>query len=354
MLLHMSHNVTRVARACQHSVSLPALTPVQAQSLSRSMSMMDTKTPATTIWIVSDGRRGIENQALGLAEAVAARLASPCQIERVVIRKGGLVALPAASRPDLWIGCGRAAIKLARKHRTIFPDAFFVYVQDPRHRHDVFDLIIAPEHDRLERRNAVSMIGSPNRIARARLDEDRARFADRIEALPGPRAAVLIGGASKRYKVTPKIADYLEARLAHLLDQDVSLMVTVSRRTPDTIRARLADRFASHDRVWFFDGEGENPYFAFLAAADWIFVTEESTNMLLEAGATGVPVYVLPMAGDPGKFARLHAALESRGITRPYLGRLDTWTYEPLAETGRMADMLLARWPGHAAHKESA
>ena len=56
----------------------------------------------------------------------------------------------------------------------------------------------------------------------------------------------------------------------------------------------------------------------------------------------------------PPHFARLHAALESRGITRPYLGRLDTWTYEPLAETGRMADMLLARWPGHAAHKESA
>ncbi len=318
------------------------------------MSTPDAQSPATIIWVVSDGRRGIENQALGLAEAVASRLSTPCRIERVVIRKGGLVALPAASRPDLWIGCGRAAVGLARKHRMIFPDAYFVYVQDPRGRHELFDLIIAPDHDRLVRSNVVTMIGSPNRISQAQLEEGRAQFADRIDALPAPRAAVLIGGASKRYKVTPRIADYLEARLHDLLEQGVSLMVTVSRRTPDDVRKGLSARFAGHDRVWFFDGEGENPYFAFLAAADWIFVTEESTNMLLEAGATGAPVYVLPMAGEPGKFARLHASLEGRNITRPYLGRLDRWDYQPLAETGRIADLLLKRWRGQRAFKETA
>ena len=318
------------------------------------MSTTHAKLPATIIWVVSDGRRGIENQALGLAEAVVARLGTPCRIERVVVNKEGLVALPAASRPDLWIGCGRAAIGLARKHRMIFPGAYFVYVQDPRTRHDLFDLIIAPDHDRLVRKNAVSMIGSPNRISRSKLDEGRTQFAAQIEALPGPRAAILIGGASKRYKVTPKIVHYLEARLQDLLDQGVSLMVTVSRRTPDEVRERLSARFSGRDRVWFFDGEGENPYFAFLAAADWIFVTEESTNMLLEAGATGTPVYVLPMAGDPGKFARLHAALEGRDIIRPYLGRLDRWTYQPLDETGRMADRLLQAWKHGKAIKETA
>ncbi|WP_203291895.1 mitochondrial fission ELM1 family protein [Maricaulis parjimensis] len=308
------------------------------------MSTPNAEPHTPTIWVVSDGRRGIENQALGLAEAVSDALGGVFQIERVVVHKGGLVALPAASHPDIWIGCGRAAIPLARKHRRIFPDTFFVYVQDPRGHYGEFDLIIAPDHDRLKRPNAISMIGSPNRISRAKLDEGRAEFAAQIDALPAPRAAVLIGGASKRFKVTPQIADYLEQRLDDLLALDVSLMLTVSRRTPDAIRDRLAERFADRERVWFFDGDGPNPYFAFLAAADWIFVTEESTNMLLEAGATGAPVYVLPMAGDPGKFARLHAALEGRDITRPYLGRLDRWTYAPLAETGRMAQALIRRW----------
>lgn len=157
-----------------------------------------------TIWVVSDGRRGIENQALGLAEAVARALGTDTRIERVTVRKDGFVTLPAASHPNLWIGCGRAAVGVARKHRRIFADCLFVYVQDPRGRYDTFDLIVAPEHDRLRRENAVSMIGSPNRIVPAQVEAARARFADRIDALPAPRAAVLIGGASKRFRRDPR------------------------------------------------------------------------------------------------------------------------------------------------------
>ena len=297
-----------------------------------------------TIWVVSDGRRGIENQALGLAEAVTRALGVGTRIERVTVRKDGFVTLPAASHPDLWIGCGRAAVKVARKHRGIFPDTFFVYVQDPRGRYDTFDLIVAPEHDRLERSNVLTMTGSPNRITQAQLDAARAHFCERIDTLPSPRAAVLIGGASKRFRVTPEIGDYLEHRIAGLVDRGLGVMVTVSRRTPEDVRQALAARFGDDPRVWFFDGEGENPYFAFLAAADWIFVTEESTNMMLEAAATGRPVYLLAMAGKPGKFSRLHAALEARGSVRPFLGELDSWTAPPLAETDRIARELVERW----------
>ncbi|MEP3073224.1 mitochondrial fission ELM1 family protein [Maricaulis sp.] len=308
------------------------------------MSEPSSTLPPLTIWVVSDGRRGIENQALGLAEAVARELDNPTRIERVTVRKDGFVTLPANSHPDLWIGCGRAAVAEARRHRRVFADCFFVYVQDPRGHYSSFDLIVAPAHDRLRRDNALSMIGSPNRIAASQLDEARARFADEIDALPAPRAAVLIGGASKRYRMTPKIGRYLEERIAGLLDQGVGVMATVSRRTPDTIRKRLAERFGSDPRVWFFDGEGDNPYFAFLAAADWIFVTEESTNMILEAATTGKPVYLLAMDGKPGKFSRLHAALTAQGVLRPFLGTLETWTYPPLDETRRMAHAVIDRW----------
>ncbi|WP_300552908.1 mitochondrial fission ELM1 family protein [Maricaulis sp.] len=296
------------------------------------------------IWVVSDGRRGIENQALGLAEAVARRSVAEVAIHKVVVRKDRYVTLPDSPPPDLWIGCGRAAIPLVRKHRQIFPDCVFVYVQDPRTQYNEFDLIIAPEHDRLCRDNAVSMIGSPNRITLAQLETAQQDFAARIDTLPAPRAAVLIGGKSKRFEMTGEIQDYLVRRLEQLQDQGVSLMITVSRRTPAAVAKQLRDRFHNRDSVWFFDGEGENPYFAFLAAADWIFVTEESTNMLVEAAATGRPVYALPMAGQPGKFGRLHAALVGHGALKPYLGRLERWTYPPLFETDRVADILIRRW----------
>jgi mitochondrial fission protein ELM1 len=300
-----------------------------------------------TCWVVSDGRRGIENQALGLAEAVADQLTvggDAIDIGRVIARADGYVTLPDTATPDLWIGCGRAAIDVARKHRRIFSGAYFVYVQDPRTRHDSFDLIIAPEHDRLTRGNAISMIGSPNRITASQLSTAREAFSSQIEALPGPRAAVLIGGNSKRFKLNDRILSYLVERMEGLLAQDISMMITVSRRTPGAARKVLFEAFGAHERVWFYDDKGDNPYFAFLAAADWIFVTEESTNMLVEASSTGTPVYALPMSGSPGKFSRLHAALEGYGSVRPYLGRLERWSYPPLDETRRVADALIERW----------
>ncbi len=315
--------------------------------------MSQTQAPPSSLvcWVVSDGRRGIENQALGLAEAVAAQLAdrdTRLQIGTVTARKDGSVALPDCGPPALWIGCGRAAIKLAARHRSIFPGCFFVYVQDPRTRHGDFDLILAPAHDRLVQPNAISMIGSPNRISAAALTAGRTAFASEINALPGPRAAILIGGDSKRFRLTPRIADYLIGRIEDLLALDISLMITLSRRTPKALAKRLATTLAERDRVWLFDGEGENPYFAFLAAADWIFVTEESTNMLVEASATGKPVYALPMDGAAGKFTRLHAALDGVGALRPWLGRLETWSYPPLAETARAASLLIDRWHPNA------
>ncbi|MDG1417684.1 MAG: mitochondrial fission ELM1 family protein [Maricaulis sp.] len=306
---------------------------------------------AKSCWVVSDGRRGIENQPLGLAEAVAEKLAAQgvtLEIGKVIARKDGFVTLPGNDSPDLWLGCGRAAVGLVRKHRRIFPDCFYAYVQDPRTRYRDFDLIIAPSHDRLRRENAVSMIGSPNRIRATMLSEGAAQFSEKLATLEAPRVAVLIGGDSKRFKLDKRITKYLLQRLGEMLDHGNQLMITVSRRTPAATRKALAARFGADERVWYFDGAdeqaGDNPYFAFLAAADWILVTEESTNMLVEAAGCGKPVYVLPMAGQPGKFSGLHSALEGSGRVRPYLGQLDSWSCPPLDETSRISELLLERW----------
>src|SRR3546814_15726728 len=78
-------------------------------------------------------------------------------------------------------------------------------------------------------------------------------------------------------------------------------MVTPSRRTgPDNeaiLRARLAGLPAE---IW--DGEGENPYFAYLGLADAILVTADSVNMVCEAASTGKPVYVIALDGSSDKF----------------------------------------------------
>ncbi|HAQ33770.1 MAG: hypothetical protein CMF74_15845 [Maricaulis sp.] len=294
------------------------------------------------IWAVADTRRGVENQAVGLAEAVARELPG-AKSDRVVIRDDGFVTLPEHDTPDLWIGCGRPALGLARRHRDIFPNARFVYVQDPRKHYDRFDLIVAPAHDRVRKPNAISMIGSPHRVSAGKLTGGREVFADQLTALPGPRAAVLIGGPSKRFMITSEVIANIMRRLDDLLTAGHSLMVSVSRRTPKALVKALKTRFGEDSRVWVFDGTGDNPYFAFLGAADLICVTEDSTNMLVEAASTGKPVYSLPLEGKPGKFARLYSALEGHGALRPFLGTVEQWDYPPLDATTQAAREVVRR-----------
>ena len=288
-----------------------------------------------TCFVVSDGRRGIENQALGLGEAVA-RL-TPLKLIPVHVPRTGTLPDPGPIAPELWIGCGRAAVRASEAHAKAYPGAAMVYVQHPREAVSRFDLVVPPRHDRLRGPNVFPILGSPNRITPERLEEGRHGFADRIEALRGPRAAVLIGGDSKHHRMSQDVCDYLLERLVTVRQRGISLMVTVSRRTPESLTAALAARFAGDEGVWLHTGGADNPYFAFLAAADWIFVTEDSTNMLTEAAATGKPVFRLGVDGDPGKFRALYAGLEGQGALRPWLGTLHDWEYPPLDETGRAA-----------------
>jgi len=288
--------------------------------------------------VVSDGRRGIENQALGLAERLAGLV--PLTIETLHLPRSGAVPAPPEGI-DLWIGCGRAAVRAIHAHRKALPGARFVYLQDPRADHALFDLIIAPRHDRLSAPNAFSIIGSPNRITPQRLKQGEAEFAERLAVLPGPRAAVLIGGDSKHHRFTDAACADLLTAVERIRAQAGSIMITPSRRSPETFRQALAERFGGDRNVWLHDGDGPNPYFAFLAAADWICVTEDSTNMLCEAASAGKPVYRLAVDGNPGKFRHLYAGLEGEGAVRPFLGRLETWTAPGLDETGRAAQRVL-------------
>ena len=305
----------------------------------------------------------MENQALGLAEAVARLTPAVIDIKRVKWRPAFdwlPVALkapwmlasdnPLASSdgewPDLWIATGRAALPLSVAARRLSGGkTFVVQTQDPRLDPALFDLIVAPAHDGLAGDNVMSITGSPHRITPDRLAEAAPGFADWLDALPRPRVAVLIGGKSKAFDLTPEHAGALADRIAGALRASGgSLMLTFSRRTPETAKAVMTERLGDLPG-WIWDGEAANPLFAFLHAADHVLVTEDSANMAAEAASTGKPVQVLSMVAlkPPGKFARLHADLEAKGAARPFDRTLESWTYAPLAETDRAArDVLKA------------
>ena len=314
--------------------------------------------------VISDGRRGIENQALGLAEA-AARL-RPCEITPIVIEMGAafkaasptlqyaLKSRPSdygieAAPPDLAIGCGRQAIAPLLAIKKSFPDCFTAYVQDPRIDPARFDLIIAPEHDNLSGPNIETMIGSPNRIVKAEIAGRTIKVSDQLDSLPMPRAAFLIGGDSKTHKLTPAIHKIHMDIAQSVLDKGLSLLISTSRRTPDFAKDDWDALDKSHDNIWVYSGSGPNPYISFLGGSEFIFVTEDSTNMLTEAASTGKRVYRLPMQGKPGKFKTLYESLEERCHIAPFSGDLTARDYEPLNETARISEKLWAHFDARTA-----
>jgi mitochondrial fission protein ELM1 len=225
---------------------------------------------------------------------------------------------------------------------------FVVQLQDPRVNPREFDVVVPPIHDRLEGQNVLPIVGACHRVTPQKIDEAALDFATPLEDLPSPRIAVLIGGKSKRNDISPKRAREMSDTLANLQrTTGGALMATLSRRTGDAARLQLRTWLAPHCAI-FYEGEGPNPYFAMLGAADHVFVTADSVNMATEAAATGRPVHVLDVGGRQGKLQRFHQSLARRGCSRRWTGRLETWTYPPLLETDRVAAAVLTAWAARA------
>lgn len=318
------------------------------------------------VWAVSDGRAGIEAQAIGLAEAIARRTTIRLTTKRVTMRSpwrwlpAGFVPFPrqaltvtsddlAPPWPDIWIGCGRASIPFALGvRRWSGGETFVAQLQDPRINPREFDVVIPPIHDQLEGQNVLPIVGACHRVTPERIDQAVLDYPAPLEDMGAPRIAVLIGGKSKRQDISAKRARAIADSLALIQrETGATLMVTLSRRTSEAAKLQFRTWLAPLCAV-FYDGEGVNPYFAILGAADHIFVTADSVNMATEAAATGKPIHVLAIDGEMGKLAGFHQSLERRGCARPFKGKLETWSYPPLLETDRAAGAVLTAWAARA------
>lgn len=320
-----------------------------------------------TLWVLSDGRPGHENQALGLAEALARRRPAAVSVKRLRLAgwaglvpaglswrvTGGIGDWPFSGLaegaealvppwPAAIIGAGRRVAPVAAALRLRHHIAA-VQILDPQMPPRAFDAVVVPEHDGLARgragANVVPSVGAPNRLTPMVIAQAAACWAGVLGRLRRPRLAVLIGGPGRSARFGEKEAVELAVAL-ETLSRGHALMVTGSPRTPEGLMRRLAvvlpDAF-----VW--NGEGENPYPALLGHADAVLVTEDSVSMASEAASTGLPVHVFPVGGVAPKIRRFHESLSARGVSRRFTGRIERWSYEPLAEADRIAGDLVRR-----------
>ena len=297
----------------------------------------------------------MENQCVGLSEA----LGLSCELKRVQRPATPVCLLPprfwpkplstisVGSRenwPDVVISSGRGSVAAALAiRRANSPRTFNIHIQSPYVHPSSFDIVVIPQHDTLRGSNVLVTKTALHRVTDTRLIEAAKRFAGRLSKLPRPLIAVLVGGSNKSQKCSPTVIKRLsELLLSAARECGGSLAVTTSRRTggenEDVLREYL--QAVPH---FFWNGAGENPYFGLLALADALVVTSDSVSMVSEACATGKPVHVFSLGDSNKKLHKFHRSLLDAGVTRPFEGRLEKWSYEPPRETQKVAEIVWER-----------
>lgn len=332
-----------------------------------------------SIWAVSDGRAGNAAQVRALTQALGAtqRWMRIAHIQGEAHRQEPLVftpkapwrwlpadkwpsvpgALPADQRPllsppwpTIWIAAGRRSAALTKYVRQASGGkTFTIQILDPHIAPSNFDLLVVPEHDAISGQNVARTVGSPAYFSPETLEDAGQNFAGLADETHRS-AIVILGGDSRVHTFTRAAADRLEDQLRTLAASGWRLRLTASRRTPVPIAAQFR-KLAGEIGAPFWAGpqDGPNPYVAWLLFSNAAIVTEDSSNMLSEAAWHGLPIHIARLEGRGDKFDRLHQSLIDRGAAHWFSGKLDQWTYEPLREADRVADLivekLLERYP---------
>ncbi|NOT87071.1 MAG: nucleoside-diphosphate sugar epimerase [Lysobacter sp.] len=314
--------------------------------------MRENNVNSIQICAISDGRAGNARQAEAVGGALADDVTAFTLEPRAPWRWTAPRRWPGAERayghafaalldapPAVAIGCGRQAALATRLLRGRGAKA--VQILDPRLDPTHWDFIVVPEHDPLRGPNVITTLGSLHPIDDAWLARARSEFAAFAE-LPRPINAILLGGSSRHARFDRMAFEVLASKLEAVLAREGgSVLLTASRRTPKELRDVLQHRYDDTPGVaWRNSEDGPNPYAGLLAWADRIVCSPDSVNMITEACATRVPVFVF----DPGRVrGRPRAFLDTlldRGRIRAMDARLDAFDVEPLRETARVASIL--------------
>jgi mitochondrial fission protein ELM1 len=169
-----------------------------------------------------------------------------------------------------------------------------------------------------------------NAAAPEALASSGAQWRERLEHLPRPWIAVLVGGNTSRYRLDAATARQLgQFTSRRARETGGSLLISSSPRTPpDAADALLAAvQGPAYVYRWERTNKDENPYLAYLALADRFIVTADSVSMLAEACSTGRPVELFDstrpgkqlnrLLGASPRSQRFKKALTGWGIVKP-------------------------------------
>jgi len=239
---------------------------------------------------------------------------------------------------DVIISCGR---------KSVIPSIFFkqnsqkkifnIHIQDPKVSLKNFDFVVAPAHDDLEGENVISTKGALHYLNMKEIDENRGYLEDKINKNKDI-ITLILGGPTKYYKYTKENIQKIYSNLNNSINKkNLQLIVIPSMRTPsETIK--LAKEYFGSDHL-IIDNVDKKAYLSGLSLAKFIVVMCDSSSMISEAALTGKPIYVaqIPSSKNDYRFKKFRDSFKELNIIKELNDNLETWNYERLDETNRVA-----------------
>ena len=304
------------------------------------------------IWVLSDGKPGHKNQSLGVCEALGV---DPEVIELEKRPFGMLLQwlypslyfknLPSAPWPDIVVSTGYHVSVAAKWVKMKNPETMLVHMMKPKGYAGAFTVLAIPEHDQPKvAGNVITTMGAPHLVSTEKLQSEKEKWQSVLNPDGKKAVAVIIGGNSKNFTFNKISVKALIAELEEQYGEGVRYMVTTSRRTGAAEKQILTDYFEARDS-YFYDGQGENPYFGMLACADSIVVTAESVSMISEACATSVPVYAfdLKQAMKASKLKRFYTGFLKAGRVVDLSQKYKENTFTPHIEAASVAAFIKSK-----------
>ena len=207
---------------------------------------------------------------------------------------------------DLFVGAGSTSYYALKFYARRYAKPSVALMYPKGYRKD-FSVIIAGAHDR------------PKPRANLKISPVSLSFS-RPQGLYRPQhkaVGFIIGGPNSCFEMGDEILKQVEGVRAQFADCEFAL--TTSPRTPWATESALEK--LSWDYSVIYSREPVNPIGDFLAQCEWVFISEDSVSMISEAvsnGSASVAILSLKRKDAQNKFDDFISSLVSTGYARRY------------------------------------
>ena len=242
---------------------------------------------------------------------------------------------------DLIISCGRKSVipsiylKKNSKKKIIN-----IHIQDPKVSLKNFDYIIVPEHDGIKGNNVITSKGAIHYLTSDEIKKNSNYLTGMLNK-EKEYLLLILGGPNKYYDYNEKnLLDIFKKIKKLTFKNDLQAIIIPSLRTPQNI-IDLAHKFFGEQNL-IIKNVDKKAYLSGLAIAKFIIVTCDSTSMISESALTGKPIYIAetPAKKDDYRFRQFRDLFKKLNIIKNLDDNLETWKYEILDETSKIAKLL--------------